>query len=101
MFFTEHPDRKARIRLPRLERRATKQRGVEFASECTGEFWSLGLHDKTRRRILLCRVDVRGEPLPEGRVLKIPFLSFSEETIEDRDDILLPIIFQIMREAAQ
>jgi len=31
--------------------------------------------------------------------MKIPFLAFSDETIEDRDDILLPIIEEIMLDA--
>ena len=98
-WFADHLDRKAHIRQPRLQRVMTSQRAVAFVPECQGEFWSLGPHEKARRRILLTRVDVRGEPIPDNKVLKIPFLAFSDETIEDRDDILLPLIFQIMKEA--
>jgi hypothetical protein len=82
-FFRQHPDRKAHIR-------------ASVQGECQGEFWSLGPHDKNRRRILLCRVDFSGNFLPDNKVLKVPMLAFSDETIEDRDDVLLPIIQRIM-----
>lgn len=86
-FFKDHIDRQAHIRLP-------------FAQECAGEFWSLGDHNRARRRILLWRVP-QGNPYyhPEkAPFLKIPFLAFADEEIADRDDILLPIIEQIMLE---
>ena len=89
-FFETHPDRNAHIRLP-------------YAGEEHGAFWSLGDHNRARRRILLWRVP-RDNPFHDRMkepILKIPFLAFSEETIEDRDDILLPIIQQIMMEAKQ
>ena len=86
-FFKDHPDRKAHIRLP-------------FENECSGEFWQLGDHNRTRRRILLCRADARGGYLPEGKILKVPFLAFADEEIADRDDILLPIVREIMSDAA-
>ncbi len=85
-FFRTHPDRKAHIRLP-------------YHGEAAGEFWSLGDHNRARRRILLCRVDDMERPLPDGQILKIPFLCYSDETIEDRDDILLPLVRQIMADA--
>lgn len=86
-FFVRNPDRHAHIRLPHLH-------------EADGEFWSLGDHQRTRRRILLWRVP-KGNPYyhPDKQpFIKIPFLAFSDETIEDRDDILLPIIETIMQE---
>ncbi len=89
-FFAKHPDRSAHIRLPYLD-------------ECRGEFFSLGEHNRARRRILLWRVP-RDNPhynsLKEP-ILKIPFLAFSDENIEDTDEVLLPVIHQIMIEAAQ
>ena len=89
-FFDAHPDRQAHIRLPHRE-------------ECHGEFFSLGDHNRARRRILLWRVP-RDNPhynrLREP-ILKIPFLAFADETIEDDDTVLLPIIATIMNEAAQ
>jgi len=87
-FFWLHPDRLAHIRLP-------------YADECAGEFWSLGDHQRTRRRILLCRCDAGRNRLPDNKILKIPFLAFSDETIEDRDDLLLPIVDEIMENAAK
>jgi len=89
-FFKEHPDRQAHIRLP-------------FHGEAAGEFWSLGDHNRIRRRILLWRVprdNPHYHPIKQP-VLKIPFLAFSDETIEDRDDVLLSIIHTIMVEQIQ
>jgi len=87
-FFTFHPDRRAHIRKPR-------------GAECEREFRSLGDHLASRRRILLWRVP-EGNPAydPIRRpLLKIPFLAFADETIEDTDEILLPIIHDIMQQA--
>lgn len=83
-FFARWPDRLAHIRKP-------------FIGEHMAEFQTLGWHDIKRRRILLTRVDFERKKLPDNKVLKIPFLVFADETIEDRDDILLPIIEDIMR----
>ena len=87
-FFKEHPDRDAHIRLP-------------FTDECAGEFWQLGDHQRTRRRILMWRVPKDSPYYHPERMpfIKIPFLAFADESIEDRDDILLPIIELVMAEA--
>lgn len=101
-FFTVHRDRYARIRLPRLELIKDRQRNVGYVYECTAEFNSLGPHNKDRRRILIYRVP-KENPLFDAKkqqLLKIPFLLFADETVEDRDDVLLPIIDRLMREAA-
>ena len=74
---------------------------TRYVTECEMEFRSLGPHDKDRRRIILTRSDHRGMPIKDNKVLKIPFLLFSDETVEDRDDILLPIVFEIMANAAE
>jgi hypothetical protein len=34
-----------------------------------------------------------------GALMPIPFLLFSTETVEDRDDVLLPIVHEIMLDA--
>ena len=87
-FFRDHPDRRAHIRLP-------------YKGEAEGEFWSLGEHERSRRRMVLWRVPKDNPWFDRLRqpLLKIPFLAFADETIEDRDDVLLPIIDTIMREA--
>ena len=87
-FFTDHPDRSYRIRLPEPK-------------ECSGEFWSLGDHESSRRRIICWKVP-RGNPAfgTFGKILKVPFLAFADETIEDDDATLKPIMDQIMRGAA-
>ena len=90
MFFQNHSGRQAHIRLP-------------FQGESAGEFFSLGDHQRTRRRILIWRVP-KDSPYyhPEKQpILKIPFLTLEGEEIDDTDDVLLPLIAQIMAEQAQ
>lgn len=101
-FFVDHPDRRTHIRPPKPTlHHDPRTHEVRYLDECEAEFRSLGLHEKNRRRIILTRVNVMGVPLEDNHVLKIPMLLFADETVEDRDDILLPIIDQIMREAGQ
>ncbi len=100
-FFLLHPDRRAHIRAPRKELVIDKQRGSHVVDECEQEFLFLGDHNRDRRRILLTRSDHRGKLLPENRIMKIPFLLFSDETVEDTDEVLLPIIFELMQEQAR
>ncbi|HSV26178.1 MAG TPA: hypothetical protein VLJ17_24530 [Xanthobacteraceae bacterium] len=95
-FFKDHPDRKAHIRVPAKQRYVDKQRAVHFGDECEAEFQSVGSHDKARRRIILLRSDHRGNLFPGNRILKIPFLLFADETVEDTDEVLLPICFDLM-----
>lgn len=92
LFFANHPDRKARIR---------SAWSLGIVSECMDEFRSLGPHEPSRRAILVWRVSPEhpSYELFPNHLLKIPFLKFADETIEDRDDILLPIIDELMRNA--
>lgn len=102
-FFADHPDRYAHIREPRRVLHTDKQRATRYVNESEGEFWSLGEHNKDRRRILLWRVP-HDHPMydpAKPQILKLPMLAFADETIEDRDDILLPIIDGIMKDAAK
>jgi hypothetical protein len=89
-FFFDHPDRQAHIRNP-------------FGDEMKGEFCSLGEHQRDRRRVLIYRVppdNIYYDP-KKPQLLKIPFLLFSDESVEDRDDILLPILHDMMLEKAK
>lgn len=102
-FFQQHPQRQARIRKPLRQIGINKQRATAFVDECENEFRSLGEHDRKRRWIIVWRVPpenphyaVQGAP----SLLKIPFLAFADEAIEDTDDVLLPILHTIMTEAA-
>lgn len=102
-FFTAFPDRQARIRLPVKEMHKDKQRAVRYLDECELQFRSLGPHDPRRRRIIVWRVP-RDNPHVDPHqphLMKIPFLAFSDETIEDNDETLLPILHEIMVSAAQ
>lgn len=101
-FFTVHADRQTRIRKPgTVLVKDAKRRATYYGDEMLGEFMSLGPHEKNRRRVLVWRVP-QGNPHhdPQKRkLLAIPFLLFSDETLEDRDDVLLPVIHGIMAQA--
>jgi hypothetical protein len=98
-FFCQHPDRRARIREPGGPApMRDQQRSVRYLSESELEFRSLGPHDKSRRRILVFRT-LADHPTHPNHLLRIPFLLFADETVEDRDDVLLPIIDGIMKDA--
>ncbi len=103
-FFADHPDRYARIRLPGRGPVINAQRAVRIQDEMAGEFFSLGDHDKSRRRVLVWRVPRGNKHLSDlraPRLLKIPFLAFADEEIADLDEVLLPLIHDIMGEAAR
>ena len=88
-FFAQHPKRNAHIR-------------PAIGDEQNGEFMSLGPHDRTRRRIIAWRVPMNCRiPGYGGKIMPIPFLLRSDETVEDEDEILLPFIDEIMRDAAK
>lgn len=100
-WFADHGSRTAHIRNPVRVLHIDKQRHTFYDDECRAEFESLGYHEQDRRRILLWKVPpdnphYRADKPP---ILKIPFLAFSDETIEDTDEILLPILHQIMVDA--
>jgi hypothetical protein len=103
-WFSDHPDRAAHIREPRktldIEKRTHQ---TQVLIECEAEFRSLGDHNKDRRRILLWKVpkdNIFYDPRKPA-ILKVPFLLYGDETVEDRDDILLPILHEIMTDAAK
>jgi hypothetical protein len=80
-----------------------KQRRTFYADECQAEFQSLGGHNKDRRWILLWKVPpdnpyYRADKAP---ILKIPMLAFGDESIEDTDAVLLPLIHDLMVDAAR
>ena len=89
VFFAEHVSRRARIRKPFHEQ------------EYDAEFRSLGDHDFKRRRVLVVRTRppnlATGAPMP---LMPIPFLTYADEEIADEDAVLMPIIDELMREAA-
>jgi len=100
-FFQLFPTRNYHIRKPQLEMFIDKQRATHFADECEAEFRSLGPHKRSRRRLLLYRVP-RDNPHynPEKPpILKVPFLMFADESIEDTDEVLGPILHGIMEDA--
>ena len=87
-FFNEHADRNFRIREP-------------YEGEYTAEFQSLGPQDSRRRRVICARIPRWQQRHYNVDMMRIPFLLFADETVEDRDDILRPIFDEIMRDARQ
>lgn len=87
-FFADHPTRRTRIR-------------DAIGDEQAAAFQSLGDHDAKRRRIVIWKLppSMRQHGTPE--LLKIPFLAFGDETIENEDSILMPLIHQLMADAAK
>lgn len=87
-FFAAFPERQTRIRLP------------DPYNEMHREFHGLGDHPAHRRRILLWKVPKENPSFDPKRpqILKIPFLAFADETIENTDDVLIPILHTLMSE---
>ena len=89
VWLRQRPKRQARIRAP-----------------APGEFdqaWRmLGMHNTDRRRVLVWRVP-KSNPhrgmVPDG-LMRLPFLALADESIEDDDGILLPILDGLMKDAA-
>lgn len=85
-FFAMHRGRHARIRLP-------------FGSEAEDDYRQLGPHDPARRRMLVWKVPQDG-PF-SGRLISVPIVAGFDETIEDDDATLLPMLHEIMSDAAK
>jgi hypothetical protein len=102
-FFQSYPDRYARIREPRQVLVKLPSRQVRYVPEMQGEFFSLGDHNRDRRRILVWRVpeDHPAYDPKEVKLLRIPFLLYSDESVADDDATLLPIIHEVMVNAAK
>jgi hypothetical protein len=86
IFFEEHPDRWQRIREP-------------FEGEYTAQFRGFGMHEEHRRRVIVSRIPAGLAKRHNVDFIRIPFLLFADETVEDTDEILRPILHQIMMEA--
>ena len=88
MFFGEHRDRKLRIRPP-------------VPGEYTNEFRQFGMHEEGRRRVIVQRLPAGVAKRHNIDFMRVPFLLFSDETVEDTDAVLGPILDEMMRDAAQ
>ncbi len=99
-FFAKHPDRRARIRLPGKTLYTDRQRLVRYLDEAEIQFRHLGGHDPKRRRIIAYRLP-SDHPQAPNHIMKIPMLLFADETVADDDATLLPMVHEIMKEAAK
>lgn len=89
IWFKQRTLRNARIRPP--------------ASGEFGQAWlMLGDHQVSRRRVLVWRVPANnpGRQLIQDGLMRIPMLQRADETIEDSDDVLLPMLDHMMKVAA-
>ena len=86
LWFQRFPRRQSHIRNP-------------IGDEMEAAFLSLGPHQADRRRILLWKVPMESR-MAAGSIQKVCFLAFSDETIEDEDHVLMPILAEIMNQAA-
>lgn len=90
-WFLEHRGRQTHIRYP-------------VSDEFDMEFRSIGAHDFTRRRVICWKVP--GDVTVQfrswvGKIIKIPFVAFADESIRDDDETLLPMLNEIMVDAAK
>ena len=87
-WFRDHKDRECRIRLPE-------------PGEKESDFRTLGYHQANRRRIIVVRAHGALAKNLGIKVMRIPYLLFADETVEDTDQILAPIVHRVMQEAAR
>lgn len=88
IFFKQYPDRRLRIRPP-------------IGSEYQAEFRQFGMHEEDRRRVIVSRIAAGMAKRHNIDFMRIPFLLFTDESVEDTDAVLAPILHQIMVDAAE
>ena len=71
---------------------------VAHPGESEKEFRALGPHHVSRRRVLLWKIPADA-PIGAGKIADVPFLASADETIEDDDKVLLPILAEFMGNA--
>jgi hypothetical protein len=86
VFFKEHEDRRLRIREP-----------IDW--EYQNEFRQFGMHEEARRRVIVARIPAGMAKRYIVDFMRIPFLLFADETVEDTDEVLAPILDKIMKDA--
>ena len=86
IFFKEHSGRQLRIRPP-------------FDGEYTAEFRGFGFHQEHRRRVIVGRIPAGASKRHNIDFMRIPFLLFADETVEDTDEVLRPVLHEIMSAA--
>ena len=84
-FFAAHPDRQCHIRVAR-------------PGESEREFRALGPHAVLRRRVLLWKIPA-DSPIAGGKIADVPFLAAGDESVEDSDAVLMPILAEFMGNA--
>lgn len=88
IFFRTHRDRKLCIRAPIRE-------------EYVREFRGFGMHEESRRRVIVARIPAGLARRHNVDFMRIPFLLFADKSVEDTDAVLRPILDRIMEDAAE
>lgn len=101
-FFSNNPLRNARLRLPGKAPFKDKQRAVRYLDEFELEYRSLGRHDPKQRRVIVWRLpsDHSAFDPEHPQLLPIPYVLMEGEELTDTDEVLLPVLHQIMSEQA-
>ena len=86
VWFAAHSGRKLRIRPP-------------IGDEYREIFRTFGMHEEGRRRVIVCRLP--GWQMRRHNVdfARVAMLLYADETVEDTDEVLAPILDELMREA--
>lgn len=97
-WFAAHPERQARIREPVKVLHRDKQRAVRYLDESELQFRSLPPHPAARRRMIVWRIPADNPHFDPVRqpLITIPFVLLPNEEIPDTDEVLLPLIHELM-----
>lgn len=88
LFFNLNRDRNLRLRRP-------------IDDEYQREYRQFGLHEERRRRVIVARVPYHMMQRHNIDFIRVPFVMFADETVEDTDAVLAPILDEMMRDAAE
>jgi hypothetical protein len=64
--------------------------------EAENDFLRLGDHDRERRRMIILRIP---DGPHHGALIWMPVVLYSDETVENTDEVLMPIVHEFMQEA--
>ena len=86
-FFKQHRTRRYRLREP-------------IGDEYVREFCQFGMHSESRRRVIVARISANQARRHNIDFMRIPFLLFADESVEDTDAVIGPVLSEIMGNAA-
>lgn len=98
-WFNANPLRQARIRHPEKRLAKDRQRAVRYTDEFAAEFAQLSPHRQSARRVIVWRIPPDNPAYDPDRpqLIPIPYILLEGEEVVDTDEVLLPLVDQIMR----